>query len=198
MIDLVKKITILFLFLVMSLVVREIFTQREFINIAKNQSGLSAIKSYEKVILSYVPFSPYNQKAVDGMINICKTLQKEDEKLYCYETLRSDLIQIRSFYQPFSNILNEITPEIAKLRTNQMIEWEKNGYSESDFERLYKHQLNLLDYNNAPSNFWSFITVISLILWIISVAVAIYKNTLIGTAGFLLFFSLWILGLFMA
>ncbi|MEZ0323489.1 MAG: hypothetical protein ABWJ98_04170 [Hydrogenothermaceae bacterium] len=198
MIDIMKKLLALFLIIVVSLIVRELITQREFIKVAEKQSGLDAIKFYEKVILSYVPFSPYNKKAVESIKDICKTLQKEDEKLYCYETLRTDLIQIKSFYQPFSDVLYEITPEIAKLRANQMIEWEGSNYSKSDFDRLYKAQLNLLNYDNSPSNFWSFITVLSFMMWISSVVLAIYKNVIVGSFGFLIFFTLWILGLFMA
>lgn len=192
-------ITVIFLIvsIIFFLVCRSIYTQNKYFDLAKHQNGIEAVKSYEKAILFYVPFSHYNKRAINGMLEICRSLLKDDEKLYCYETLRADILQIRSFYTPYGEILNQINPTIATLRAKQMIEWDKS-FTEKDFSKLYTYQLNLLTYDNSPSVFWSFIAGLSLLGWISSVIYGIYRNGLIGTVVFLIFFTLWITGLYLA
>lgn len=88
-----------------------------------------------------------------------------------------------------------------------MINWEFNNYKEEDFNKLYESQLKLLKYDNTPSTFWSFIVGFSLIGWISSIIFLIWKglgenidavNIFSSLIAFLAFFSLWILGLYMA
>ena len=176
-------------------------------NLSHQQAGLEKIKSLEKVLLFYVPFSPYNDDAVNTMLEECQNLSKIDEKLYCYETLRTSLVQIRSFYQPYKETLEQIIPVIADLRSREMLNWDFNNYSKEDYKNLYISQLKLLTYDNQPSVFWSFVAVISLIGWILAIVLLIWKGLgeriskdyiLVSFVLFLLFFSLWILGLYMA
>jgi hypothetical protein len=176
-------------------------------NLSHQQAGLEKIKSLEKVLLFYVPFSPYNDDAVNTMLEECQNLSKIDEKLYCYETLRTSLVQIRSFYQPYKETLEQIIPVIADLRSIEMLNWDFNNYSKEDYKNLYISQLKLLTYDNQPSVFWSFVAVISLIGWILAIVLLIWKGLgerinkdyiLVSFVLFLLFFGLWILGLYMA
>lgn len=183
--------------LLFSLVIRSIFEQKHFIMVAQSQGSLDAIKSYEKVILFHFPFSPFTETSVKNILNLCPSFKEQEKSLYCYETLRSALIQIGSFYQPYNEVLKSINPEIARLRVRLMMNWDKN-ISENDFGKIYNNQLKLLNYDNAPSKIWSFISVTSLLFWIGSVIFGIYKNKIIGTVGFIFFFIMWILGLIMA
>lgn len=168
--------------------------------------GIERVRSYEKVILNHFPFSPYTHYAVDGVLKTCEELKENDEKLYCYETLRSSLIQIRSFYQPYQKILQEIEPHIAHLRTMAMINWKEDGFREN-YARLYSANIKLLSYENTPSVFWSVVLVFSLLGWIGSVFLIIIKGfktpldkkqLLTGVVSFFLFFFLWLLSLYMA
>lgn len=203
-----KKVVLFIVIMVLiSLLLRSLYTQYKFITIAKDQKGLEKVKSLEKVILFYVPFSPFNKISVDELKKECQNFSINDEKLYCYETLRTSLIQIRSVYQPYQEVLDEIIPIIASLRAKEMIGWEFNNYTKSDFNTLYKNQIKLLMYDNTPSYFWSFIVGFSLIGWISSVIFLIWKglgeninvlNVFWGLLAFVSFFSLWILGLYMA
>lgn len=191
---LVISILAILLFLTVS---RAVLTQRQYIKIAELKSGLEAIKAYEKVLLFYVPFSYYNDRAVNGILEICKVLDAYEEKLYCYETVRSSLLQIKSFYQPYSEVLKDVNSKIAYLRASLYLRRD-NLYSANDFNKLYMLQLNLLNYDNSPSTSWSFISVVSLMFWIGFVIYGIYVNAILGILGFLTFFILWMVGLYMA
>ncbi|ACN98845.1 hypothetical protein SULAZ_1003 [Sulfurihydrogenibium azorense Az-Fu1] len=204
-----SKRVIFFILIValLSLTLRSLYTQNKFISLAKNQAGLEKIKSLEKAILFYVPFSPFNEIAINELKKECQSFSKNDEKLYCYETIRSSLLQIKNVYQPYKETLDEIIPIIASLRAKEMINWEFNNYKEEDFNKLYESQLKLLKYDNTPSTFWSFIVGFSLIGWISSIIFLIWKglgenidavNIFSSLIAFLAFFSLWILGLYMA
>lgn len=195
------------IFIFITLIGRSLYVQYKYMNLSHQQAGLEKIKSLEKVLLFYVPFSPYNDDAVNTMLEECQNLSKIDEKLYCYETLRTSLVQIRSFYQPYKETLEQIIPVIADLRSREMLNWDFNNYSKEDYKNLYISQLKLLTYDNQPSVFWSFVAVISLIGWILAIVLLIWKGLgerinkdyiLVSFVLFLLFFGLWILGLYMA
>lgn len=196
---------LIFIFII--LIGRSLYVQYKYMNLSHQQAGLEKIKSLEKVLLFYVPFSPYNDDAINTMLEECQNLSKIDEKLYCYETLRTSLVQIRSFYQPYKETLEQIIPVIADLRSIEMLNWDFNNYSKEDYKNLYISQLKLLTYDNQPSVFWSFVAVISLIGWILAIVLLIWKGLgerinkdyiLVSFVLFLLFFGLWILGLYMA
>ncbi len=203
-----KKVFILILVVTLiSLVTRSIYTQHKYYKLSEHQSGLEKVKSLEKVILLYLPFSPYNDKAVNGILEECFRFSQNDEKLYCFETLRSSLIQIKSFNQPYEDTINRINPIIAKLRSQEMINWDFNKYTNDEFKKFYEAQIKLLTYDNTPSTFWSVMVGLSLIGWISAQIFLIWKgigenvnllNTIIGLLSFIAFFSLWILGLYLA
>jgi len=187
--------------------IRMIYSQHIYMKKAEKAESIEKVKELEKVILFHFPLSPYTKKAVDEMIKKCKNFKEDREKLYCYETLRSALFQIRSFSEPYKNLLDEINPEIAHLRAVEMIKWKDNGFSVKDYQNLYSYHLNLLKHENAPSKLWSLLVIFSLSGWIGAVFLIIFKGLkspldkkylLIGIAGFVVFFTLWILGLYMA
>lgn len=197
-------ILLLMIFCLFSISLRQFIHQLKHYNESEISSGVDRVKAYERVILNHFPLSPYTKKAVNALLNECETLKENDEKLYCYETIRTSLIQIKSFYQPYSEVLEMIKPKIADLRAKEKIAWKYNNLTMADYEKIYNEQMAILNYDNAPSMFWSFMTVFSLLGWIGSVIMVILKGLtkpvnrrifIYGVLSYLLFFSLWLLGL---
>jgi len=207
-----KKISLFFLIAILVITLlfclKLFINQKNFISEAKNTNNpIKAIRYYERVILSYIPFSPYNKGAIKGILGKCKSLEDTEQKLYCYETLRSDLYQIKSFYQPYKEEIEKLEPLIAELKSKQMIQWKYNNFSEKDYQSLYNYHIKILRYDASPSVMWSIISVFSLLGWIGSVFLIIFKGLgrllnkrylLIGFITFIIFFVLWVLSLYLA
>jgi len=199
-----KKLVILLIVIFLFFIIKNLFYQYRYYNYAKQHEGLAKVKAYEKVILSYVPFSPLGSKAVEELYLYCHTFKKYDERLYCLETLRTSIYQIQNpITRPYAEYLEKINPEIAKLRALESINWEYSSYTMADYEKLYNAQMQILNYDNKPSDFWSFIVVLSLIGWISSVLLFIWKannkkQILLYSLMFIAFFSLWIVSLYKA
>lgn len=200
-------ILFLMIFCLFSISLRQFIYQLKHYKESEISSGVDRVKAYERIILNHFPLSPYTKKAVNALLNECETFKENDEKLYCYETLRTSLIQIKSFYQPYSEVLEMIKPKIADLRAKEKIVWKYNNLTMADYEKIYNEQMAILNYDNAPSMFWSFMTVFSLLGWIGSVIMVILKGLTkpvnrrilsYGVLSYLLFFSLWLLGLWMS
>ncbi|WP_028844831.1 hypothetical protein [Thermodesulfovibrio thiophilus] len=200
-----KKIIILVLLIVFLLSMRALLTQKSFIERAqKTDNSIQAIRYYERVLLFYVPMSPYNKNAVNGILEKCEYVQDLEQKLYCYETLRTSLYQVRSFFIPYEDEIEKLNPLIAELRAKQMIQWKYNNFSDKDYQRLYNYHMEILKYDGSPSVFWSIIVIFSLIGWISSIIFLIFKGFVnkkylsLALTSYLIFFTLWILGLYMA
>lgn len=199
-----KKISMIFFLIIFFFYAKAFITQKNFISEAKKtDNSIKAVRYYERALLSYVPLSSYNKEAIEGILERCKNFKDTEQKLYCYETLRSALYQIRSFYQPYKEEIKNIEPLIAELKTKQMIQWKYNNFSEKDYQRLYNHHMEILKYETSPSVLWSIISIFSLLAWMGSVFLIIIKGfnrkyMLIGFMSFVLFFSLWIIGLYIA
>lgn len=200
---LIKKVVLAAILLIFLFFLRILYMQNLYVSECEKMQGIEKIKSCEKVVVFHFPLSPYTKKALNSLKNECESLTESKDKLYCYETLRSSLIQIKSFYQPYRNTLEEINPKIAHLRTTEAIKWQFNGYSVQDYEKLYRDNLAIVQYDNAPSVFWSLVLVFCLIGWIFSIFFLILSNfkesvKIKAIISFLLFFCLWLLGLWMA
>ncbi len=204
--SLIKPALVFILAFAVAVFLRMLYCQISYLNEAeKANETIEKIKAYERVILNHFPLSPYTKKAVNEMIRICQSLNDE-KALYCYETLRSDIYQIRSFYTPHKNVLDKINPVIADLRARQIIDWQYNGLGIKDYERIMKAQMKLLSYEYV-SQCWSAVVVVSLLGWTGSVIFIIFKGLgrpvnkhaiFIGFLSFLIFFTLWIIGLIKA
>ena len=199
-----KKLFFLFLAIFIFFIIKNLIYQYMHYNAAKEKEGLDKVKAYEKVVLSYVPLSPIGSKAVSDLYLYCYTFQNNHEKLYCLETLRASIYQIQNpITRPYIDYLEKVNPEIAKLRALESINWEFNNYKMEDYDKLYKAQMEILTYDNKPSDFWSFVVIISLLGWISSVLLLILrsyskKHILLYFGMFLLFFTLWVAGLYKA
>ncbi|MCX8125447.1 MAG: hypothetical protein N3F66_14960 [Spirochaetes bacterium] len=201
----ISLIVLIVIFIVLS--IRLAFYQYKHSNEAFASKDIEKVKALERVILNHFPLSPYTKRAINELLTMCEKFNENDEKLYCYETLRSSLIQIKSFYQPYSEVIERIKPKIADLRAREKIAWKYNNLNVSDYDRLYNEQMAILNYDNSPSLPWSALTIFSLLGWIGSVIFMILKGITkpvnkrflrIGIAMYIVFFSLWILGLWKA
>ncbi len=190
---------VLVIFSTVFLIWKNINIQREFYEkgvVYKNENRLIlAIDSFEKVLLAYVPFSPYNIKSFNEIMKICKRLDSY-EKLYCLETLKTDIFQIQSFYQPFEEEKNKLTEEIILLRTNLYAEDFKIS-NLKDIEKLKDTMREITTKEFSPNKFWGFIVPVSLLGWISFTIAGIWfgKKYFIGAFAF---FVLWIIALYMA
>ncbi len=203
-----RKIVFVVVLVMFFLVMRAFISQYDLIEKAKRvENPVSAVKYYERALLFYVPFSPFNKEAIEGILDRCKTLKESEHKLYCYETLRSSLYQIRNFYIPYKYEIKTLNPLIAELKTEEMIKWKYNSLSEKDRQSIYNYHMEILKYDGSPSMLWSLVSVFSLCGWIVSLIFIIFKglttpinkkNLFAGLAGYFIFFGLWLLGLWMA
>ncbi|SNZ15015.1 hypothetical protein [Hydrogenobacter hydrogenophilus] len=157
---------------------------------------LMAISMYERTLLNYVPFSPYNQEAVEKIEKLCPKLKEKEHRLFCYETLRSAIYQIRGIYTPYSEKLQKLDKDIVLLKTELYI--QNNLPPEDKYQQIYKDLKAMQDYDPYPSVFWSILVVLSLLGWIGSVVFMIYRSFRVGLLSFVVFFSLWVLSLYKA
>lgn len=200
---------ILILFIIFSSAFVLIYNQRQLIKEAQLLQSmgkpLMAISLYERVLLNYVPLSPYNKKAIDGIERICPNLNDKRYKLYCEETLRSSLYQIRSIFIPYGEKIREAEKRILLLKTELYI--EHNQPPQDRYEKIYQDLKAMTEYEWYPSVGWSITAIMSLLSWMGCLIFLIWKGfektlnkkaILIGLIGFILFFSVWLIGLYLA
>lgn len=203
------KVGVLIVFIILVILATLTYNQRQLIKEAQIVQAMSkplmAISLYERVLLNYVPLSPYNKKAVEGIEKLCPTLNDKKHRLFCEETLRSSLYQIRSFYMPYEEKIRETEKRILLLKTELFI--EHNNPPQSYYEKIYQDLKAMMEHEWYPSVFWSIVVTVSLFLWIACLSFIIWKGfekslnkirVLKGSVGFILFFSLWLLGLYLA
>lgn len=203
------KVVVLIIFIIVVIVATLLNNQRQIIREAQMVQAmgkpLMAISLYERVLLNYVPFSPYNGKAIGGIEKICLNLTDKKYKLFCEETLRSSLYQIRSFYIPYSEKIKETEKRIFLLKTELYV--EHNNPPEREYEKIYTDLKNMMEYEWYPSVGWSILVVLSLPSWIAAVIFIICngfkksanrKSVFVSLAGFIIFFFIWIIGLYLA
>lgn len=202
---LISLIIAIFIFSIIVLINNQRLLIKEAQLVQAMGKPLMAISLYERVLLNYVPFSPYNKKAIEGIERLCPNLTDKKHRLFCEETLRSSLYQIRSFYIPYKEKIKETEKRILILKTELYI--EHNNPAERDYEKIYKDLKAMTEYEWYPSVFWSILVIISLLGWIASVIFIIHwgfkesvnrKLVFISVAGFIIFFSLWIISLYLA
>lgn len=203
------KVGVLIIFIIVVIVATLLNNQRQIIKEAQlvHSMGkpLMAVSLYERVLLNYVPFSPYNKKAIEGIERICPNLNDKRYKLYCEETLRSSLYQIRGISKPYGEKIREAEKRILLLKTELYI--EHNQPPQDKYEQIYQDLKNMTEFEWYPSIGWSIVVTFSLSLWISCIVFAIWKGfektlnkkaMLLGLIGFILFFSVWLIGLYLA
>lgn len=205
----VLLVTALIFFIILSSAIVLIYNQKQLIKEAQLLQAmgkpLMTVSLYERVLLNYVPFSPYNKKAIEGIEKICPTLNDKKYRLYCEETLRSALYQIRGFSIPYGEKIKETEKKILLLKTELYI--EHNQPPQDKYEKIYQDLKTMTEYEWYPSVGWSITPILSLLLWVGCLIFVIWKGfekrlnrkaILIGLIGFILFFSVWLIGLYLA
>jgi tetratricopeptide (TPR) repeat protein len=77
-----------------------------------------AVVYYETSIQFYTPFSSNIKKAIQRMFEIASIYEQEGNYEYAldvYENLRSALYATKSFYQPYSDVINRCDKKITEL-----------------------------------------------------------------------------------
>jgi hypothetical protein len=157
---------------------------------------LMAISMYERALLNYVPFSPYNEKAVEKIKKTCQALTEKEHKLFCQETLRSALYQLRGFYVPYSETITKTEKDMLITKLELYI--QHNNPPPEEYQQIFKELKAITDYDPYPSVFWSFLVVFSLAGWIGSAVFLTLKANKKAFLSFLVFLFLWLLGLYLA
>lgn len=157
---------------------------------------LMAISMYERALLNYVPFSPYNEKAIEKIQKTCQGLTEKEHKLFCQETLRSALYQLRGFYVPYSETITKTEKDMLITKLELYI--QHNNPPPEKYQQIFEELKAITGYDPYPSVFWSFLAVLSLAGWVGSVVFLILKASKKAFLSFLVFFFLWLLGLYLA
>ncbi len=187
----IKKLLLIFTVLILAFFVKNIFYQYKNFSKAensyKNGEFIQAIDYYERVILAYTPFSKIVNESVKNLKNICVNTDDSFIKLYCYETLKSSLFQIRSFYQPYRDDLNFAINQSAIIK----------AHNDANFTKEY---LSLDKFNRTPNTFWSLLSILSFLGIIIFLYYLIQKNRInLISLGFILILTvIWLISLYMA
>jgi tetratricopeptide (TPR) repeat protein len=196
----IKRVSALILILLIIFLSKNLVYQFKNYSLAKEYQSkgdmYQAIDYYERVILAYTPLSPVINNSVDNLLNICYKANDQELKLYCLETLRSSLIQTKSFYQPYYELLEKLNIDTAELRTEIITK----NYQITNKKEIYNQQLNIIKFNRFPDTFWSFLSILALIGWISMVFYTILKpeKTLIRWIVISIFYILWAYGLYKA
>ncbi|ADO46025.1 conserved hypothetical protein [Hydrogenobacter thermophilus TK-6] len=162
-----------------------------------NGKPLMAISMYERALLNYLPFSPYNQKAIERIEKVCNSLLEKSHKLFCYETLRSSLYQLRGISVPYSEKIKPL--EEKMLLTKMELYIEHNNPPQKDYQKIFKDLKSFTQYDPYPSTFWSLLVVLSLAGWVLSLSFAIIKGFKKAFLfAYVVFFCLWLVSLYMA
>lgn len=187
----IKKLLFIFTALIVAFFVKNILYQyknfSEAENNYKNGEVIQAIDNYERVILAYTLFSKLVNESIKNLKTICANTDDNFIKIYCYETLKSSLFQIRSFYQPYKDDLNFAITQSAIIKANNDV-------------KLTKEYLNLDKFDRAPNTFWSLISIASFASIIIFLYYMIQKNRInLLSLGFILILTtVWLISLYMA
>ena len=183
----------------LSLIYKNYNLQKDFYekgNSLKQENKLiPAIDAYERVILAYIPLSPYNDKAISEIQILCNKLISYD-RLYCLETLKAALFQIQSFYQPYSRLREKTTEEIIRLRT-QLYMKDLNIPQDKE-EEIFSIMDEITRKEFNPDKFWSFLVPVTLIGWIGLVIAGIWYRKVYYFLGAGISFIIWIISLYMA
>ena len=188
-------------------------SKNEFIlaeaHLAKNEIS-KAITHYERALHWFLPFSQTPYQAAEKLWEIAQEYQTQNqiaEALKTYRTLRSSFYSIRSIYTPGKKWIPLCNEKIAHLMAVRFIESQKNpAISLDDKKSLY---LVLLEKDRPPYTFPSIMCEIGFFGWVASILLFIFKAlsaqghlkkrpALLFVSSFLIFYSMWIWGLFRA
>ena len=205
-------ILILALFLIFSTVAKIVLNSNHELKLAEEYASknelASAMTHYVRSIQWYVPGLNLQERAAEGLWEVALKNEAQNDSenaLNAYRLLRGAFYSVRSFYTPGKIWILRCNEKIAVLMAQQP------ATSESEKKQSYEERLaanwKLLAEEKPPRPLWAMLAVCGFFGWIGSalffIMKAITKTGGIRTRpafiwgfGFLLFYGLWVLGLF--
>lgn len=205
-------ILILGLFLISSTVGKVYLNANHELKLAEeaisNNNLASAMTHYVRSIQWFVPGLNLQERAAEGLwkVGLKYEAQNDSENaLNAYRLLRGAFYSVRSFYTPGKTWILRCNEKIAVLMARQP------ATSESEKTKTYEERLaanwKVLADEKPPRPLWAMLAVCGFFGWIGSTLLFIVnamtqsggirpRPALVWSVSFLLFYGLWILGLF--
>lgn len=197
-----KQLCILLFFSVCIFMFRNVYLEiRWFINARQTKNEIGKIDFYCQTIQAYVPGSPLVFLAINRLKQKAFEYESKGDKnnaLYVYERLRGSLYSIRSFYQPYYTLREDLTLKIAELKAKMLAK------TESEEKKWHDNLLKSMKIDFAPSVVGSMVSEIMFLSWIASILSLIFddfnkkKRVFFKVGGIILSYSLWCIALHLA
>ncbi|MBT7935584.1 MAG: hypothetical protein HN722_05225 [Nitrospina sp.] len=176
-------------------------------HLAKNELS-KAVNHYERAMRWFLPFSHTPYQAAEKLWKIAQNQQTQNqsmEALKTYRILRGAFYSVRSIYTPGKKWIRLCNEKIAHLMAVKFI--ESHEQQKTTFAEKKSEYLDLLETDRPPFTFASIMNAIGFFGWTASVLLFIFKAlspqghlkkrpAILFTSTFLLFYSIWIWGLF--
>ena len=165
-----------------------------------------AITHYERAIKWYTPLSPVVQRAVERLWQLGTEAEARGEvslALEAYQTLRSSLYAVQSFYVPYQSWIakseERIAPLLAKTRAGEEQGEDKLAQDTARFAMQFQRHV-------GPYLGWSILVELGFLGWIGATVGLIWyvvdeQGNVVRRQGFLwgsliaVFFALWLIGM---
>ncbi len=171
---------------------------------------LQAITHYERALHWFLPFSQTPHLAAEKLWAIAEYYQTQNqiaEALKTYRILRSAFYSIRSITTPGENWIHRCNDKIAHLMALNFLNSQETP--NADFAEKKSQYLVLLEANRPPFTFPSLMTELGFFGWVSSILLFLFKAlspqgniqkspSIVFGSTFLIFYSIWIWGLFNA
>ncbi|NIU44247.1 MAG: hypothetical protein GWN72_08335 [Nitrospinaceae bacterium] len=167
-----------------------------------------AVTHYERSLQWFVPALDLQEKAAQGLWDIGETYETKGEEkkaLNTFRRLRGAFYSVRSFYTPGVKWITRCNEKIATLMARMPATTEKE--KEKTFEQRKTEYRALLASQQPPYSKWALVSEIGFFGWVTCTLFFIFRAmtqsgdlrprpALFWMTGFVVFYSLWILGLF--
>ena len=199
-------LTILILFTCMKILMTG---KNEFLlaedHLAKNELS-KAVNHYERALRWFLPFSRTPNRAAEKLWEIAQNQQTQNQNIEALKTcriLRSAFYSVRSIYTPGKKWIHLCNEKIAHLMA--FIEsQERPGITFSEKKSEY---MDLMETDRPPFTFPSIMSAIGFFGWVSSILLFIFKAlsrqghlkkrpAILFVSTFLLFYNIWIWGMF--
>jgi hypothetical protein len=166
-----------------------------------------AIVHYERAIQWHIPGSSTPALAAEKLWRIGLFYESKnltDEALKTYRLLRGAFYSTRSFFTPGKKWINLCNEKIAHWMASKPDITNKTPLS---FENRKNRFLKNLQADRPPSTFWGILTEVGFFGWVACAALFLIKAitptaglkpkpAIIYSTAFLLFYTIWVLGMF--
>jgi len=127
-----------------------------------------AIGHYRRAGHWYAPGNPWSTEALERLVFVARRAEMQgdlDTALRAYRAIRTSILGTRSFYTPHPSKLSAANRRIARLMARLPRPPEDEGKT---YARLVEEHLALLERDDSPSAFWSFVMLVGFATWIVA------------------------------